>query len=355
MKSKKWLIGILVVLSLLLVLSGCGKTKKEVMNIDHEDSQDVEILYNQRNSVNYIFQSMKDEGLVDSQVTKISTSDYSNYEGPTGLFDSHPDLEDNSVFATVHILNNHDEAVELANYTSAEGGEDSFVYGNVAVHINGDLSQERSEMYQSKLPDIIRNEYERSQEEQKAKEEAEAQKKEEEEKNREIKNSLNALKGHSLSEVVNKVSELGYTATYETPSGEDRTAEVSGFDAETLENWQMTSVLKVNTEHKTVNLQISTNDAVEKENAQDSLEENFPVYYAWKALGNYGEQLYPYGFKVHDIIGVYAEEPVDENTWFLKADVTITNMYGADYDTVVEGKVTGNKNSQEVISFFVYD
>lgn len=178
MKRKKWLIGLLAVLSLLLVLSGCGKTeedtKREAMNIDHEDLQDMEFLSNRWESMDHIFQSMNDEGLVDTEKSKVSKSDYEGYDDPIRSFEIHPDLEDNSIFTTVHILNSHDDAVELTNYTSSEGGEDSFVYGSVAVHINGDISQERANLYRDKLPDIIKNEYTRSQEEQKTKEAAEA-------------------------------------------------------------------------------------------------------------------------------------------------------------------------------------
>lgn len=350
MKSKKWYFSGLIVVSLLLVLGGCGQTKT-AKNVVDDDLQDVKILSNSWESIDNIFQSMNDEGLVSSQTSKTSSPDFTNYDGSTGSFESRPDLDDDSIDATVHILKSHDDAVELANYTSSEGGEDSFVYGNIAVHINGDISEERLEEYQDKLPEIIRTEYARCQEEQTAS----IPEEEQDAKTEEVKNSLIALKGHDLSEVVSKVEELGYSATYQVPSGEDRTADVSGFDAETLENWQMTSVLSVNTDSKTAAFQISTDDAVRKSDIQDSLEETFPVYYAWKALASYGKQVYPQGFQVHDLTGVYAEEAVDENTWFLKADVTMTTEDGSKISSVVEGRVSGDKNSQEVISFFVYD
>lgn len=329
MKRKKWLIGILVIFSLLLVLSGCGKTKT-AKNIDHDDFRNSEILENQSETLNNICEALNDEGLVSSKSHSVS---YSKFDGSTGILKSFEDEKENYVYATVHILNSHDEAVELANYTSEEEKEDSFVFGNIAVHVSKKISDERSEEYENKLPEIIGREFERCQ----------------------IQEDLSGFKGQNLLNVVNKVEELGYTGTYQVPSGEDRTAEVKAFDDETLQNWQMTDVVSVDPKAQTVALKISTNSDVAQANLKKSLQDTFPVSYAWTALKTYGKSLYPYGFKVHNILGIYAEEPVDENTWFLKADVTITNAFNAKYDTVVEAKVTGNTNSQEVTSFYVYE
>ena len=73
------------------------------------------------------------------------------------------------------------------------------------------------------------------------------------------------------------------------------------------------------------------------------------------AMERYGKKEYPYGFKVHTIIGKIACEAKDENTWFLKYNVTITNEYGASRDTTVEANVTGTSSNPEVTYFYVYE
>ena len=88
---------------------------------------------------------------------------------------------------------------------------------------------------------------------------------------------------------------------------------------------------------------------------REVLDGKLPVSNAWTAVKSYGKQQYPYGFKLHDIMGVLAETAQDENTWFLKATCDVTNEYGAKAkDLVCEAEVAGTKDSPEVISFTVY-
>jgi|GEM_PF-3559434 len=76
---------------------------------------------------------------------------------------------------------------------------------------------------------------------------------------------------------------------------------------------------------------------------------------AWEAAAAYGKREYPAGFKLHYIIGKLAEEPLDEDTWFLKAECTVTNEYGTKLKGLVcEIKVTGTTDNPTVTHFRVY-
>ncbi len=76
--------------------------------------------------------------------------------------------------------------------------------------------------------------------------------------------------------------------------------------------------------------------------------------YGSEAVENYGEQLYPYGFTFHYLMGMIAQEKLSDGSWFLKAECTITNMYGADYDSVCEATVVGSGENWTVTDFYVY-
>lgn len=75
-------------------------------------------------------------------------------------------------------------------------------------------------------------------------------------------------------------------------------------------------------------------------------------YYAKKAFEEYGESQYPFGFKCHWIKDLINIEQAG-NTWYFKVGVTITNAYGAEYDTVAEGMVTGTDSAPQMVQFYV--
>ena len=78
-------------------------------------------------------------------------------------------------------------------------------------------------------------------------------------------------------------------------------------------------------------------------------------YTAQQAFEKYGKALYPYGFKCHwykDLIN--AEQDKKTGSWFLKVGVTVTNEYGASYDTTAEGRVTGTNDNPKVEDFYLY-
>ena len=67
---------------------------------------------------------------------------------------------------------------------------------------------------------------------------------------------------------------------------------------------------------------------------------------------NYGNHKFPYGFKLHYLME--NSEAHDENTWYLKAECTVTNMFGAEADGTVEAVVTGTKIHRKSLHFNVY-
>ena len=79
------------------------------------------------------------------------------------------------------------------------------------------------------------------------------------------------------------------------------------------------------------------------------------VGFAWQACEDYGAANYPFGFDLHFLIGQIAQQ-IDPTTdsWYLKAQVTITNAYNAKYETVAECTVHGTNKAPELTSFFVY-
>lgn len=76
-------------------------------------------------------------------------------------------------------------------------------------------------------------------------------------------------------------------------------------------------------------------------------------YYAHKFFREHGESQYPYGFEPHFVMGLINEEQIDSRTIFIKVEVTITNAYGQEYDTVAEGTVSGTDDFATVTGFYV--
>ncbi|MCL1796790.1 MAG: zinc ribbon domain-containing protein [Eggerthellaceae bacterium] len=205
-----------------------------------------------------------------------------------------------------------------------------------------------------------------SKEEQKAKEEEQKAKEEEEQRTQaaEMESKLNSLKGQSFAVAYNDLTALGYAVTFiHSTSKMDFTQEVqldiANPDSEFYTPWVIVDYESLDTTVKTVALLINTQENLDNEAAanamQQALTEKLDVYYAWAAAESYGKSLYPYGFKLHYIVGKLAETPEDENTWFLKATCDVTNAYGAKMKNVVcEAKVTGTSDNPEIVYFIVY-
>ena len=75
---------------------------------------------------------------------------------------------------------------------------------------------------------------------------------------------------------------------------------------------------------------------------------------AGSACETYGSSIYRYGFESHYLLGVLAEEPRPDGTFFLKTIATVTNEYGAEMEANMECVVSGTGSSPVVDSFIVY-
>ena len=121
-------------------------------------------------------------------------------------------------------------------------------------------------------------------------------------------------------------------------------------------DWTVTKVGKIDTSSKTATLYVISTEAAEAdreaESIRDALTEKFSPSYAWGAVEMYGLSQYPYGFKRKSML---AEEPHDENTWFLKGTCEIKNEYGTKMKNLTfEALVTGTSDDPQVIEFYVY-
>lgn len=174
------------------------------------------------------------------------------------------------------------------------------------------------------------------------------------------KEGFASLENGSLYDAMNTVKESGYTATYvHADSGLDYTENIAAFTEDELKNkWAVVDIVTADKDDKTVTISINTkeNIAENEERAQmaEVLSEKLNSVTAWQAVKAYGEKQYIYGFDLHYILGVLAEEAEDENTWYLKAEVTITNEYNAEVEMTCEARVTGTDANPKVIDFSVY-
>lgn len=77
--------------------------------------------------------------------------------------------------------------------------------------------------------------------------------------------------------------------------------------------------------------------------------------FGWHACERVGEDNFPYGFELHYILGQLAQtlDPATDS-WYLKAEVSINNEYGATYETVAECNVTGSNEAPVVTNLFIY-
>lgn len=171
---------------------------------------------------------------------------------------------------------------------------------------------------------------------------------------------LEALPGKSLYDAMHQISDSGYTATYyHTDSKMEYNGEIDAFTDDELQNkWVVTECDNIDTDKKTLDVYINTKENIEEASSQQAVEaalsEKLSAATAWQAVKEYGQSQYIYGFDLHTIVGVLAEEAEDENTWFLKAKVTITNEYNAEADMTCEARVTGTDANPQVVDFSVY-
>ena len=164
----------------------------------------------------------------------------------------------------------------------------------------------------------------------------------------EEKKALESYAEKPVADFMAKVQELGYTTEY-VDDGVDFTEIISDMQAD-----YSVDTVEVDTEKKTVSVELIANSVLQTRQTTENLEAKLPASACWIAAENYGESQYPYGFELHYLMGKLAEEAYDENTWFLKAECTITNMFDAEADGTCEVLVTGTEDAPQITSFNVY-
>jgi len=175
---------------------------------------------------------------------------------------------------------------------------------------------------------------------------------------------LDALTGQPYTTAYETLGQLGLTGKWiHSTSRQDFTESVKlsveNPDPEFEVPWIIVGYENLNVQNMTVTILINTQENLDSKAAADSMESTLkakldPVD-AWIAAEDYGASQYPYGFKLHYMVGKLAETAEDENTWFLKATCDVTNQYGATTkDMVCEAMVTGTSDNPQVVSFIVY-
>lgn len=163
----------------------------------------------------------------------------------------------------------------------------------------------------------------------------------------------------TLKDSFQALKDTGYTITYRYKSSDyDCTQEYANLsnDSEFLDGWIITSIENVDNDKKSFTVYIQTQDSIDAETQRSAnakaLTSKLEEVAAWKAVQEYGLTQYS-DFKVHYLTGKLANEPKDENTWFLKASVTYKNELGNKIKSTCEAEVTGTTNNPQVTYFLV--
>lgn len=174
------------------------------------------------------------------------------------------------------------------------------------------------------------------------------------------KAEIRELQGKNLYAVKETLAKKRYTAVYyfDNATGADNefndyTGNVNELKDNELKQWVATEIKTIDPEKRKAVIRINTADNIQAEKEREIFKEKFPAADAWIALENYGEKEFPYGFDLHYTFGRLAEEPMDEDTWYLKAEATIKNAYGTEMDVVCEGEISGTPDSPAVEYFHV--
>lgn len=164
---------------------------------------------------------------------------------------------------------------------------------------------------------------------------------------------LKTLVGQKWSDASVKLSANGWLSKDYIVKTDDGKMALSG------KNWTVTAVSDdpkpiISLKHDTSTPQPSSTEPADP--GKSALEQKLSTPAALSACRQYGKQQHPYGFKTHDITGVIQNfTPKDDNTWFYKATVDVTNQYGAKAKGLTyECTITGTTAAPQVIEFNVY-
>ena len=162
------------------------------------------------------------------------------------------------------------------------------------------------------------------------------------------------VKGLAADEAKDKLTELGFTNI------KSNTSDGSGIlfsdlyqvinqniepNTEIISNTEIVLTCKskseIETEEKAkaaaqaIPAQITTQESTPKDQ-YDSTDYKIDAKYAFEEDI---EDQCPFGVKFHWILGNIAQRYEGNGEWFFKVEVTITNAFGAEYDTIAEGRV----------------
>lgn len=157
----------------------------------------------------------------------------------------------------------------------------------------------------------------------------------------------------ALGKAKEKASKVSLFAENKTELTEDRLKSDHNMGVE----WEVTQVSAHDDE---ISLTMDTVDNIkaktEKENREKNLEAKLSKNSAIAACELYGKDQYPAGFKMHSIFGVLQEiTPKDDNTWFYKVRVDVTNELGVKLkNRTLECSISGTTSSPDVVQFDVY-
>ena len=167
--------------------------------------------------------------------------------------------------------------------------------------------------------------------------------------------------GMSITDARSKLNSAGfYSVDVKDKNGADVSEQRITDDEANGVKWVVTDASAHTITSQTIDLVVDTEANMAAAQAQEQqkqqLEQKLSTTAALAACREYGKQLYPYGFKTHDIAGVIQDfTPSDENTWFYKATADVTNAFGAKQKGLTyECSVTGTTDAPQVVDFNVY-
>lgn len=181
-------------------------------------------------------------------------------------------------------------------------------------------------------------------------------------KSNKIKQLAEELKGKPAKDAIEQLKKenlLGEIYLKHGAETDDNAQRIIDDSAAGIE-WIVTDTTPHTILSETIDLTVDTKSNVEEDSAKktqaDNLTKKLTTSAALAACRAYGKQQYPYGFKTHDIAGVIQDfTPSDDNTWFYKATVDVTNEYGVTAKGLnYECYVTGTTENPQVSGFNVY-
>lgn len=161
------------------------------------------------------------------------------------------------------------------------------------------------------------------------------------------KTLLESYKGTSLPLFMDKVSQLGYKATYFN-QGVDYTEILEFYTKEDCKSFLIGEV-NADPSTKTVTVDLVLASSAELAEKEAALKEKLELGSSWIAAKEYGIDKYGSSFELNYLVGKIDESLYDENTWFLKAECKVNGQ-----KKTCEARVTGTTANPEVVFFDIY-